>query len=198
MALLGMPEVTARRAFRRGQGLTGNVAETGQHLVFENVDESPLCGTKSNSNPPATARAVSSRFSRSKRKRNFLGTLTCIGKLPRKLAPEEIRLIQSMCDQIGVAVENIHLFEQVKSKSAELETSNSELREALEQQTATSEKSCASSPARPRILSLCSTPWQRIVRDFARLMTPRFCVSTWMFFGGPLLLDLTRVRTPDR
>jgi transcriptional regulator with GAF, ATPase, and Fis domain len=44
-----------------------------------------------------------------------------------------------MCDQIGVAVENIHLFEQVRSKTAELESSNSELREALEQQTATSE-----------------------------------------------------------
>ena len=53
-----------------------------------------------------------------------------------------------MCDQIGVAVENINLFEQVKNKTAELESSNSELREALEQQTATSEvlRVIASSP----------------------------------------------------
>ena len=53
-----------------------------------------------------------------------------------------------MCDQIGVAVENINLFEEVKKKTTELESSNVELREALEQQTATSEilRVIASSP----------------------------------------------------
>ena len=61
------------------------------------------------------------------------------GKTASKINEREVRLINSMCDQIGVAVENIHLFEQVRSKTAELESSNSELREALEQQTATSE-----------------------------------------------------------
>ena len=83
-----------------------------------------------------------------KAKERFLGTINCIGKEPRKLKPDEIRLINSMCDQIGVAVENINLFEEVKNKTAELESSNSELREALEQQTATSEilRVIASSP----------------------------------------------------
>ena len=83
-----------------------------------------------------------------KAKERFLGTINCIGKEPRKLNPEEIRLINSMCDQIGVAVENINLFEEVKNKTAELESSNSELREALEQQTATGEilRVIASSP----------------------------------------------------
>src|SRR5262249_53540990 len=56
-----------------------------------------------------------------------------------QLIAEEIRLIRSMCDQIGVAVENINLFEEVRNKTAELESSNSELREALEHQTATAE-----------------------------------------------------------
>ncbi len=44
-----------------------------------------------------------------------------------------------MCDQIGVAVDNINLFEEVRKKTADLESTNSELRESLEQQTATSE-----------------------------------------------------------
>ncbi len=74
-----------------------------------------------------------------KAKERFLGTINCIGKAPRKLTLEEIRLIQSMCDQIGVAVDNINLFEEVKTKTTELECSNAELREALEHQTATSE-----------------------------------------------------------
>ena len=53
-----------------------------------------------------------------------------------------------MSDQIAVAVDNINLFEEVRNKSAELERSNLELREALEQQTATSEvlRVIASSP----------------------------------------------------
>ena len=33
-----------------------------------------------------------------------------------------------MADQIGVAVENINLFEEVKNKTTDLETSNAELR----------------------------------------------------------------------
>ena len=74
-----------------------------------------------------------------KAKDRFLGIISCIGKEPRKLTPDEVRLIGSMCDQIGVALDNINLFEEVRNKTAELETSNSEIREALEQQTATSE-----------------------------------------------------------
>jgi len=62
-----------------------------------------------------------------------------VGKEPRKLSLEEIRLITSMSEQIGIAVENIKLFENVRSMTTELENSNKELREALEQQTATSE-----------------------------------------------------------
>jgi GAF domain-containing protein len=62
-----------------------------------------------------------------------------LGKKPRKLSQEEIRLITSMSEQIGIAVENMRLFGEVKNKTTELERSNNELRETLEQQTATSE-----------------------------------------------------------
>ena len=80
--------------------------------------------------------------------RQLLRTIICLSQQPRQLRSDEVRLINSMADQIGVAVENINLFEQVRNKTAELESSNSELREALEQQTATSEilRVIASSP----------------------------------------------------
>jgi len=149
MATFGIAqEETGARAFRRGQGLTGKVAETGQYMVFEDVRSDPRYRQLSQTNSMQQLGACFFALFPIKAKERFLGTINCIGKEPRKLKPDEIRLINSMCDQIGVAVENINLFEQVKNKTAELESSNSELREALEQQTATGEvlRVIASSP----------------------------------------------------
>ena len=149
MATFGIAQEEAGgRAFRRGQGLTGKVAETGQYMVFEDVRSDPRYRQLSQTNSMQQLGACFFALFPIKAKERFLGTINCIGKEPRKLKPDEIRLINSMCDQIGVAVENINLFEEVKNKTAELESSNSELREALEQQTATSEilRVIASSP----------------------------------------------------
>ena len=149
MATFGIvQEEAGGRAFRRGQGLTGKVAETGQYMVFEDVRSDPRYRQLSQTNSMQQLGACFFALFPIKAKERFLGTINCIGKEPRKLKPDEIRLITSMCDQIGVAVENINLFEEVKNKTAELESSNSELREALEQQTATSEilRVIASSP----------------------------------------------------
>jgi GAF domain-containing protein len=132
-------EAPSPRAFRRGQGLTGRVAETGEPILFENVKTDPRYQELSQTRATQQRDHCFFALFPIKAKERFLGTITCLGKLPRKLTPDEIRLIQSMCDQIAVAVENIRLFERLKNQSSELERSNSELREALEQQTATSE-----------------------------------------------------------
>ena len=139
-ALFGMPQVRASASvFRRGHGLTGRVAETGQYMIFEDVRSDPRYRELSQTNSMQQLGACFFALFPIKAKERFLGTINCIGKEPRRLKPEEVRLITSMADQIGVAVENINLFEEVRNKTAELETFNSELREALEQQTATSE-----------------------------------------------------------
>ena len=127
------------RVFRRGQGLTGRVAETGEPILFENVQTDPRYQELSQTKATQQRDYCFFAIFPIKSKQRFLGTINCIGKQPRELIAEEIRLIRSMCDQIGVAVENINLFEEVRNKTAELESSNSELREALEHQTATAE-----------------------------------------------------------
>src|SRR5262245_53171933 len=127
------------RVFRRGQGLTGRVADSGEPILFENVQTDPRYQELSQTKAAQQRDYCFFAIFPIKSKQRFLGTINCIGKQPRQLIAEEIWLIRSMCDQIGVAVENINLFEEVRNKTAELESSNSELREALEHQTATAE-----------------------------------------------------------
>ncbi len=149
MASYGVPaEDAGPQTFRRGRGIQGRVAETGEPMVFESIKTDPLYRELSLSRASQQRDYCFFGVFPIKAKVRFAGTVTCLGTQPRKLSIEEIRLIQSMCDQIGVAIDNIRLFEQVKNKTAELESSNSELREALEQQTATGEilRVIASSP----------------------------------------------------
>ena len=139
VASFGMSEATpVPIAFRRGQGIQGRVAETGEPIIFENVKTDPRYKKLSQSKASQRDYSFFGIFP-IKAKEKFAGTISCLGKQPRQLSPEELRLINSMCDQIGVAVDNINLFEEVRKKTAELESTNSELRESLEQQTATSE-----------------------------------------------------------
>ena len=140
MAAAGIHEIQALpRAFRRGRGLTGTVAESGQYLIFEDVRSDPRYQQMTENNAMQRMGSCFIAIFPIKAKEKFLGTINCINTEPRKLTTGEIRLINSMADQIGVAVENINLFEEVKNKTKDLETSNAELREALEHQTATSE-----------------------------------------------------------
>ena len=148
MASFGdLEAASAPLAFRRGKGIQGTVAETGEPIIFENIKTDARYQELSQSRSSQRDYCFFGIFP-VKAKVRFAGTISCLGKLPRRLTTEEVRLINSMCDQIGVAVENINLFEEVKKKTTELESSNVALREALEQQTATGEvlRVIASSP----------------------------------------------------
>jgi signal transduction histidine kinase len=108
----------------RGQGIAWRVAETGEPMIFENVNADPRYQELSYSKAAQQTGSGFFAVFPIKAKGRFLGTIQCRGREPRKLTPDEVRLIRSMSDQIGVALENINLFEEVKSKTTELEAAS--------------------------------------------------------------------------
>jgi signal transduction histidine kinase len=125
------PEFSTRvLGLKRGQGITGRVAETGEKLIFEDISSDPTYQLWSHS---STTRRNGLRFLavfpiRTKSQR--VGVLFCAGKAPRRLAENELKLLRSMTDQIGVAIENATLFAAVSAKSRALEKANDDLIEA--------------------------------------------------------------------
>jgi signal transduction histidine kinase len=126
----GQKDLPPASVFRRGQGILGSVLQTGDPMIFEDVRCDPryreLSRTKITQNGGFSFFAAFPL----KAKLRTLGLVLCKSQMPRRLSPEEIRLLTSMIAQIGVAVENANLFEEAKRKTLELEGLNRELQEA--------------------------------------------------------------------
>ena len=125
------PEFATRvLGLQRGQGITGRVAETGEELIFEDISSDPTYELWSQS---SATRRNGLRFLAVfpiRTKSECVGVLFCAGKIPRRLAENERRLLRSMTDQIGVAIENATLFAAVSAKSRALQKANDDLIEA--------------------------------------------------------------------
>jgi GAF domain-containing protein len=68
-----------------------------------------------------------------------LGAIALARREPRLFSDAQIDLVQTVADQAVIAIENVRLFTELQEKNQALTTAHSQVTEALEQQTATSE-----------------------------------------------------------
>ncbi len=124
----GVPAYSS--VFKRGQGLIGRVAETGEPIIFE--DRRSDLRYHELSHGEASCRAGFNFLANLpiRTGERCIGVLACNGRERRRLSPEEIGLLTSMADHIGVAVERATLFANLKDKTGQLEKANLELEQA--------------------------------------------------------------------
>jgi GAF domain-containing protein len=68
-----------------------------------------------------------------------IGVITIRRTEVRPFTEKQIALLKIFADQAVIAIENVQLFQELKQRTGQLETSNAQLTEALEHQTATAE-----------------------------------------------------------
>jgi signal transduction histidine kinase/HAMP domain-containing protein len=106
--------------FRRGQGIVGKVADVGEALIFEDATKDPRYAEFSHSKILEKTGAGFLAALPIVTKLKSWGVMVFVGKQSRKLQPQEVRLLTSMTNQIGIAVENATLYAQTASKAKEL------------------------------------------------------------------------------
>jgi signal transduction histidine kinase len=112
------------RNFKRGEGVVGRVAESGEPLIFDDIDADPRYATFSVSKAAQSARRRFFAAFPIKTQSRIFGVITFNGETPRQLTGEEVRLLTSMCEHLGVAVEKASLFDQVQTRSRHLSVLN--------------------------------------------------------------------------
>jgi signal transduction histidine kinase/HAMP domain-containing protein len=115
---------TGIQLFRKRRSVVGQVAETGQAIIIDDVQNDPLYAELSQTNATRAAGFHFLGVLPIKTQGKILGTMAISERETRTLADEELRLLSSMCEHIAVAVEKVNLFNQVITRSRHLETLN--------------------------------------------------------------------------
>jgi signal transduction histidine kinase/HAMP domain-containing protein/type II secretory pathway pseudopilin PulG len=110
--------------FKRGQGIIGRVADSGVPMIFADIRSDPRYQAMSHSKATQNARLSFFAVFPIKTQARIFGAMVFNGESPRSLAEDEIKLLTSMSEHIGVALEKASLFEEVKARSEQLSVLN--------------------------------------------------------------------------
>ena len=131
-ACRGLTEEAVRALERRNlsEGLSGNIYQTGERLVFEDFQNDVRYQQLSGRNQAIAMGFATAAGFPIKANDKTIGVLHLASKARRQFAADELQHIESIAQEIGVAAQNARLFTEINQKTAELEQINNELQEA--------------------------------------------------------------------
>jgi signal transduction histidine kinase len=112
------------RPHRRGEGVIGRVAQSGEPMVFDDINADGRYAELSTSNASLSAHLSFFAVFPIKTQSRVFGVIVFNARAPRKLTADEIRLLTSMSEQLAVAVEKAGLFHQAETRLQQLSVLN--------------------------------------------------------------------------
>ena len=105
--------------------MIGHVAETGEPMIFEDVRTDPRYARLSTTKATANANFGFFAVIPIKTKTRIFGVILFSAQSPRKLAPDETRLLTAISENLAVAVEKANLYRESEKKAQQLSVLNS-------------------------------------------------------------------------
>ena len=115
---------TAVQTLKRGQGVVGYVAETGEPMIFEDVRADPRYAALSTTRAAVSANLGFFAVIPIKTQAHIYGAILFSAQSPRKLADDETRLLTAMSEHLAVAVEKANLFRESEKRAQQLSVLN--------------------------------------------------------------------------
>jgi len=112
------------RPHRRGEGIIGRVAQSGEPMIFDDINADGRYAALSTSNASLSAHLSFFAVFPIKTQSRVFGVIVFNALAPRKLTADEIRLLTSMAEQLAVAVEKAGLFHQAETRLQQLSVLN--------------------------------------------------------------------------
>jgi len=116
------------KGLKVGEGFNGRVAQMGEPLLVEDASHDPRLTREVLSREGIQAALVVPLKAKSK----VVGTITVAGRGSRQFTSEEVELLLTTGNQLGVAIENARLYQKERLMAEQLRTSEKNYRELFE------------------------------------------------------------------
>ncbi len=114
-------------SIKPGKGALGKVFEEGRLIYFEDIQTDPNYLQLTPSGKALKAGFRGSLSIPIKAKNKVTGVMNFSSKSPHRFTAAEVQLLESIANNFGTVIENLYLFQEVRSRSEELQKSGEEL-----------------------------------------------------------------------
>jgi PAS domain S-box-containing protein len=117
----GPESLTEVRTIKQGFGIVGRVRETGEAVIFEDIQSDPRYDQLTQTGGAKMARYRFFGVFPIRTEDKSWGALACMMKEPRHLNNDSLDLLTVICNQIGIAIGHANLVSELRHRTADLE-----------------------------------------------------------------------------